>query len=279
MGNAPSHRGQDGAGRPPAVLVVDDERAIRKSLQQQLTEAGYVVDVAEDGLDALQRVRLRSEPYSAVVLDVVMPIMDGLAVLERLQLEHRETAERVVLVSAWLDASRVQQMARRAGCPLVEKPVEPEVLLRTIERIVACQGENPGGDPEPPRLVRRILVVDDDAAVRRFLMRYLARQGYQVYPAEDGIEALAVLRHTAVDFALIDLDMPRMSGIELVQRCEDEFPDLTYVIMSGEPDAVLLAERKLSLRSILLRKPFELDDVDAIVPKILQSRTERRREP
>lgn len=117
----------------------------------------------------------------------------------------------------------------------------------------------------------QILVVDDDADIRRALERYFERDGrFQLFLAGDGVEALGVIERERIDLALIDLHMPRMSGIELADRCDRNFPDLLYVVMSGFEDVIQLANQKLRLHPVLLRKPFELKQLDGIVTGALK---------
>jgi len=119
--------------------------------------------------------------------------------------------------------------------------------------------------------VPQILIVDDDAAIRHALSRHLERDGrFRVVLAENGAEAVSVLVREHIDFALIDLHMPRMSGIELVARCDETFPDVPYAVMSGYEGVIEQANRKLRLQPVLLRKPFELRQVDGLLAGALK---------
>ena len=78
----------------------------------------------------------------------------------------------------------------------------------------------------------RILVVDDEGAVRRFALRVLEREGYGVVEARDGIEALEVIRQGhEFDAVLSDIVMPRMNGVELMQALSTTSPDLPVILM------------------------------------------------
>jgi len=121
--------------------------------------------------------------------------------------------------------------------------------------------------------VTQILVVDDDAAIRRALARHFERDGrFDLFLAGDGVEALATLEHEHIEFALIDLHMPRMSGIELADRCDHGFPDVLYVVMSGYEDVIEQANRKLRLHPVLLRKPFDLRQLDGLLSGALKGK-------
>src|SRR3954469_10299052 len=80
-----------------------------------------------------------------------------------------------------------------------------------------------------------VLVVDDEVAVRRFAARVLQREGYQVFEAEDGVQALEMLQNGAagVDVVVSDVVMPRLNGVELMRELSSSRPDLPVLLMSG----------------------------------------------
>lgn len=114
----------------------------------------------------------------------------------------------------------------------------------------------------------RILVVDDEPAVRRTLERALTRVGHTVHAAASGEEACELLNAgIEVDLALMDLRMPGMSGRTLFQMILAQWPDLAgrLAVMSGDPDADDHAAW-LALHDLpLLPKPCSLADVYAMV--------------
>src|SRR5437773_9579163 len=92
-----------------------------------------------------------------------------------------------------------------------------------------------------------ILVVDDETAVRRFAARVLEREGYLVSEANDGAEALELVRVETSVFGVVvsDIVMPRMNGVELLQALAESHPDLPVILMSAYATAEL-AERGIS---------------------------------
>ena len=80
----------------------------------------------------------------------------------------------------------------------------------------------------------RLLVVDDDAAIREVAAAMLGEEGYKVITAEDGIEALEVVAVSPPDLVITDLCMPRMSGFELLKVLRAQFPRLPVIAISGE---------------------------------------------
>jgi CheY-like chemotaxis protein len=113
---------------PKRVLVVDDEHDLRHFLELLMRSAGYDVDVAADGQEALDRIAARTPDL--MLLDLMMPVMDGWAVLERLA-GRRPPA--VVVLSAAADPDRALR-AGAAAC--VTKPFSVQALLATCGRLL-----------------------------------------------------------------------------------------------------------------------------------------------
>jgi len=109
-----------------------------------------------------------------------------------------------------------------------------------------------------------LLVVDDEISIRQALRRYLEGLGHVVLEAEDGVDALAVLKGNAVDVAFVDLMMPRMDGLGLLGRMRAEYPRTKVVVVSGYDEVFDLAQREKDVVAIV-SKPFRLSEVgDAV---------------
>jgi len=102
-----------------------------------------------------------------------------------------------------------------------------------------------------------VLVVDDEAAVRRFAVRVLEREGYGVVEASDGMEALELIKQGGTSFEVVvtDIVMPRLNGVELMQALSASHPDLPVILMSGYATAAL-ADLGIATPCAILAKPF-----------------------
>jgi CheY-like chemotaxis protein len=117
-----------------------------------------------------------------------------------------------------------------------------------------------------------VLVVDDEAAVRRFATRVLEREGFQVVEATDGAEALEQLKSTAsVDLVLTDIVMPRMNGVELMQALSLSHPRLPVILMSGYATAAL-SELGIATPCSIIPKPFPAERLLAEVSRCVGHR-------
>ena len=110
----------------------------------------------------------------------------------------------------------------------------------------------------------RVLIVEDEEAVRRPMVRYLARRGAVVDEAGDGVEGLARLRSQPAHVILADLRMPRMGGVELFAQLEDERPDLAarVLFLSGDVSQLAEAGNTPVARERVLVKPVELAELE-----------------
>jgi DNA-binding response OmpR family regulator len=131
------------------VLVVDDERLIRRLVEVNLLRAGYRVHTAEDGEEALAAIR--ADRPDLVVLDVMMPRMDGFELLTRLR-EDPELAELpVIVLSARAHDRDIFEAWRRGATMYLTKPFRPADLLTTADRILrAAEREAQRGSGRVP---------------------------------------------------------------------------------------------------------------------------------
>ncbi|MEJ2218189.1 MAG: GAF domain-containing protein, partial [Gemmatimonadota bacterium] len=186
-----------GTGESGTLLVIDDDPEVHTLLRHWLAREGYRVEGAADGASGLERAReLRPD---AVILDVLMPGVDGWSVLEQLRADAELSHVPVIILSMLDD--------RRLGFALgasdyLTKPVDAARLLDALHR--HCT------DRERP-----VLVVEDDPAARAMLRRTMEREGWSVLEAENGRVALERLSEAQPQLLLLDLMMPEMDGFEL----------------------------------------------------------------
>jgi len=110
----------------------------------------------------------------------------------------------------------------------------------------------------------RVLVVDDEHALRRLLRLYLEREGYTVFEADDGLDALAALRRGDIDLALVDVMLPELDGFELVRRIRRESGVPIILITARGEEANRVAGLELGADDYVV-KPFSAPEVMARV--------------
>jgi CheY-like chemotaxis protein len=113
----------------------------------------------------------------------------------------------------------------------------------------------------------RLLVVDDDKAIRSLLATVAKRAGFSVDVAIDGLEALELLENKTYDIALVDLMMPRLSGYELVQRISAITPRPAVIVATALTNGDVKSLDDSMVRHVI-RKPF---DIQAIVKALVET--------
>lgn len=188
------------------ILVVDDDPSAVEIVQTYLEARGYRVATASDGREALAK--LEEVRPALVLLDVMMPGMDGWRVLQALKGDPR-TARIPVVVCSIVDN---RPLGYRLGASdYLIKPVGPEELTRALRSVSGSDDEDTGEG--------YVLVVDDEHGARDLLATALQRAGYKVRTASSGETALRMISRTVPRAVLSDLMMPGgMSGYELIAR-------------------------------------------------------------
>lgn len=218
------------APRPPVaspgthcILVVDDDSRDRNLIVRTLGEAGYRTQTASTGSMAIASCEMQS--FDAVTLDLLLPDMTGLQVLQRIRQSGLNRETPVLIVSVVAEQGVVR------GFPVhdyLTKPIDSQALVRSLRTVTTDVDKGV------------ILVIDDDAAARKLMDAALTSLGYAVACVEDGQAGLDFVRHTRPVGIVLDLMMPRMDGFEFLgcfraTTVHDDVPvivwttkDLTY---------------------------------------------------
>ena len=128
----------------PFVLVADDDEATR-TLLKALLHRDFIVDTANDGMDAIASLKRR--PYAVIVVDLLMPVADGYAVLDHLRESQAELLERVVVLTASIGHRHMDRITSYAVGKVLAKPFEVDEFLAVIRECAGRGGEgrHPGG--------------------------------------------------------------------------------------------------------------------------------------
>ncbi len=222
------------------VLVIDDDASQRELLTRFLEREGFAVRTAGDGRTGLEMARaLRPR---AILLDVMMPQMDGWSVLTALKADADLAAIPVVMASFVHEPGLANALG---ATDYVVKPVEWEHLKAVMARFRATEGA--------------VLVVDDDADARTRIRTVLERNGWEVSEAGNGEEALAAVARAVPQVILLDLTMPVMDGFTFLDALRDRprGREIPVIVLSAR-DLDQADRDRLKSASRLVRKG-ELD--------------------
>ncbi|RAU23030.1 histidine kinase [Paramagnetospirillum kuznetsovii] len=204
------------ADRDAVLLVIEDDPVFRRIVCDLAAKRGFKTISAADGTDGVEMAR-RNLP-TGIVLDIGLPGLDGWGVIEALR-RSPETADIPVHV---VSASDERLRAHQAGAVgYLAKPVAKEQLEEAFARLVATT----------PKGRRRILLVDGDPAATDAVIAILGNLDLDILACASGGAALALLQRHKFDGVILDLALPDMNGIDLLERAVAEKMDLPAVIV------------------------------------------------
>ncbi len=203
----------------PRVLVIEDDASDQERVVTALLGAGYAVDTATTGAQALRAASERD--YEAITLDLVLPDTNGFTVLAALRRQHRSRKVPVIVISLLsekVDAGFVVH-------DVLQKPLQPESLLSSLQRASITP---PGDGP--------ILVVDDDEPSSHLMVASLHQLGFRAVVAHDGQQALERARQEIPMAVVLDIVMPQLDGFGFLQRfrAEPRWGEIPVLIWTGK---------------------------------------------
>lgn len=229
------------------VLVIDDDEAVRDVISRVLTKEGYSVVPAADGKEGLRLARTLKP--QVITLDVMMPQMDGWAVLTQLKNDSALAHIPVIMMSMIDDKNLGYSLG---ASDYVTKPVNREQLVSLLDKYCLDRDDCP------------ILIVEDEEATRDGLRRILEKKGWLTLAAENGREALEILEKQIPAAILLDLMMPEMDGFEFAAelRKKPEWRKIPIIVVTAKD---LTAEDRTrlsgSVEKILYKGEYSREDL------------------
>jgi Signal transduction histidine kinase len=200
------------------ILVVEDDPAFARILADMIHRKGHRVLAAADGETGLALAR-QYRP-TGILLDVMLPGMDGWTVIDRLKHDGATRHIPVHFISATDDASRGMELG---AVGFLTKPVSRESIATAFDRLLHfAEGRT-----------RHLLVVDDDASARAAVRTLLKDDNVVIDEAASGEDALAKTGEVAYDCIVLDLGLPGMSGMEFLEQLSQSGQTPPVVVYSG----------------------------------------------
>jgi signal transduction histidine kinase/CheY-like chemotaxis protein len=258
--------GQQVASPGSAVLIIEDDPGAVRLLRTYLEADGYAVLVATDGEAGIAAAR--SIVPAAIILDVLLPGIDGWEVLRRLKADTGLRDVPVMVVTV-VDERNVAMSLGAADYFL--KPVRPQALL---ERLSAYTFTT-----KVKQRSVRVLAIDDDPAARDLILNALLPAGFDVVTAASGREGLALALDNPPELVICDLVMPDMDGYEVVSRlhANEATSETTILILTGQELTAADRERLNGKVADILTKGDDPRPALAVWLRRATAASERRR--
>ena len=222
------------------ILVIDDELEVRKVLHNYLTKQGYQVEIAESGEEGLQLAK-KTLP-DVIILDVMMPKMDGWEVLSYLKADQQLAAIPVIILSMMEDKSVAYSLG---ASDYLIKPITREQLSVVLQKYHFSLNES----------APLVMVIDDDQVNRDMMERIIRKADFRVCKIEDGWLALEYIQKKQKPAViLLDLQMPEMDGFEFVARLQQYTAESIPIIVFTAKDITIDDRARLENVTTILQK-------------------------
>lgn len=246
------------------ILVVDDERTVREMLEMAFDRAGYSVRLATSAEEALDILKQESIPL--MFIDLGLEKMNGFELCEHIRKDSPDAI--IYALTGYAGLFGEHEIAEAGFDGYFAKPVRVETLYQitkdSFEKLNRVNSR---------KVIKRILVVDDEEQVRKMLRKMLEREGYEVVEAADGNEAINRHSEQSFDLIITDIIMPGKEGIETIIEIKNNDPEAQFIVVSGscwygsdvEFDMAKILDAKI------LRKPFEREALLNVIKQMQDS--------
>lgn len=265
------------------VLAVDDNEIILLYIKNYLETFGVDVVIVDNGPDALDTVRKANEedrPFGLVILDWKMPQLNGIVLAGKLrEMAELRTQPKVLLITGYGQNETPYREATRVVDGILEKPFQQSKLFNAVTRIFGWNNLTTGkfraaGAQFKPALIPQLrgahmLLVEDDEINQQVAREMLESYGIQVTVAENGEEALLVLKEMHFDGVLMDMQMPVMDGFSTTRRIrkDSRYADLPIIALTAN---VMVSEQNAIMAAGMndhIGKPIDPDRLAAVLAK------------
>jgi CheY-like chemotaxis protein/signal transduction histidine kinase len=200
------------------VLVIEDDYATSKLLSNYLNKWGYEPTIVNSGAQTLKI--LQKERFLAVLMDIVLPDANGLELLQRIRGIKNAKTTPVIICSVEAEEQKAFLMG---AVEYFVKPINYKYLIEVLTNYRLRKDSN-------------ILLVDDDLPSLNLLKEAVERTGFKAVAYSDSTQVMDSIRNMHLDLAIIDLDMPEIDGVELIENIKstEQFKNLPIIIYTGK---------------------------------------------
>jgi len=225
------------------VLVIDDDEHVREIVGRHLKKEGFNVILAANGMEGLRAAREKKPDL--ITLDVMMPDMDGWAVLKNLKKEQALANIPVIMLTM---VNNAQAGYALGASDYMLKPIEREHLDTVIKKWVRQKSEP------------LVMVIDDDWEMLATMRTILEGHGVKVAEAKNGLEALQVIAEKRPALIFVDIMMPVMDGMEFLEELKNApgYADIPVIAFTGVDIEERSAQMSASFEEVLSKGDYDM---------------------
>ena len=238
------------------ILVIDDD-IVNLKIAEHVLEKDYNVTCAKSGMEGIDI--LKSNDIDLVLLDLYMPEMNGMDVLAKIREDASISAVKVVILTSSGMKTDVTEAIRLGALDFIKKPFFPTEFLDRIKKVLNIAKKD------------NILVVDDDKMNLAIVHKMLGIR-YDVTCVSSGMDAISYLNNNVPDMILLDLHMPEMNGLEVLEKIreQDNLSDIPVVFLTADNDRKTEIDIFKAGAMDFIQKPFIAEVVIQRISRILE---------
>lgn len=244
------------------VLIMEDEDDARRRLARFVKKQDFEVLEAEDGEKGLE-IFDREKP-EIVITDLKMPRVNGREVLHKIRNQAPDT--QVIVITAYGTTDTVVKAIREGALDYLKKPLDLDQLETALGRAREEFVSRPDFTSYPT-----LLLAEDEETTRDKLSGVLEEENWLVETAADGEEALEIFDEKKIDLVLLDIKMPKKSGLEVLREMRERTDDFAAIILTGYGDEENATAALREGASNFIRKPIDLDQLVIAVKHALEN--------
>lgn len=238
------------------ILVIDDD-IVNLKIAEHVLEKDYNVTCAKSGMEGIDI--LKSNDIDLVLLDLYMPDMNGMDVLAKIREDASISSVKVVILTSSGMKTDVTEAIQLGALDFIKKPFFPTEFLDRIKKVLNIAKKD------------NILVVDDDKMNLAIVHKMLGIR-YDVTCVSSGMDAISYLNNNVPDMILLDLHMPEMNGLEVLEKIreQDNLSDIPVVFLTADNDRKTEIDIFKAGAMDFIQKPFIAEVVIQRISRILE---------
>ena len=238
------------------ILVIDDD-IVNLKIAEHVLEKDYNVTCAKSGMEGIDI--LKSNDIDLVLLDLYMPEMNGMDVLAKIREDASISSVKVVILTSSGMKTDVTEAIQLGALDFIKKPFFPTEFLDRIKKVLNIAKKD------------NILVVDDDKMNLAIVHKMLGIR-YDVTCVSSGMDAISYLNNNVPDMILLDLHMPEMNGLEVLEKIreQDKLSDIPVVFLTADNDRKTEIDIFKAGAMDFIQKPFIAEVVIQRISRILE---------
>ena len=267
-----------------SLILVEDDPMIGEIYQRKFSSSGFDIAIATSGKEFLNKVK--ENKYDLALLDMVLPEMNGIEILEELKKGGKNNPEMKVFIFSNLTSKEDHDRAMENGADgyIPKTQFNPSELVVEIKRILNGINEQKKNEKrlssissgevtsEDLKNGKRILFIEDEKAFVEIFCRKLRDEGYEVESAENGAWGLKEALNKDFDLIVTDMMMPAMTGPEIINRLrnEEKTKEIPIIVLSASStDEKIREVRDLGISDFFIKTRIVPSDLSRRIEEIL----------